>query len=467
MRQFSRTAFPLSNSRGRLAVVALLVFWAILPSTAAAQTPKAKKAKAAAPAGPADYESKNFLIHTDLSPNESQELLERLETMLKLISDYWGEPLRGGIECYVVKDLDKWPPGGIPSADGLAKIEEGAGITLSQKLSQGKNFLAKAVVYAVADRGTPQHEAVHAYCAQTFGTTGPLWYSEGMAEMGNYWRDDDRSVNIHPGVLEYLQNTPPKSLNGIVNANEFTGDSWQNYAWRWALCHMLAHNTNYAPRFLPLGLGFLEEREVSFEQVYGPMAAEISFEYLFFLEHIDQGYRVDLCSFDWNKKFTPLRGGSAVSPKVAAARGWQPSGVLVTAGEEYEYSASGKWKTAKGGSAVNGDGGSDGAGRLEGVVLKDFKLTEPFALGAYGSFAAPGDGKLYLRCQDAWNQVADNDGKLTVKLKLKGKGRPLAPPRTELSEKAELKEKPGPKGKVSAGKRQAKSSSKPEEVPAE
>src|SRR5437762_1494004 len=82
-------------------------------------------------------------------------------------------------------------------------------------------FVAKSLVFAVADRGTPQHESVHAYCGQTFGTTGPLWYSEGMAEMGNYWREGDRSVNIHPGVLEYLRNSPPKSLNDIVNANEF------------------------------------------------------------------------------------------------------------------------------------------------------------------------------------------------------------------------------------------------------
>jgi hypothetical protein len=230
-------------------------------------------------------------------------------------------------------------------------------------------------------------------------------------------------------VVEYIRGSPPKSLNEIINGNEFTGDSWQNYAWRWALCHLLANNPNYSDRFRPLGLSILEERNVTFEQVYGAMAAEISFEYVFFLQHLDIGYRVDLCRWDWKRKFTPLRGSSAVTFKVDAARGWQATGVTVTAGTEYEYSASGTWRTAKEAEPVAAEGESSGAGRLVGILMDDFQLGEPFELGAFGSLAAPGDGKLYVRCQDEWNQLADNAGKVTVKLKLKGKGTPLAPPK--------------------------------------
>src|SRR5204863_1301611 len=138
----------------------------------------------------------------------------------------------GIIECYVVKDLRKWPAGAIDPV-GLESIEDGAGVTVTRTMSQGGAFLAKATVYAIADRGTPQHEAVHAYCGQAFGRTGPLWYSEGMAEMGQYWRANDASVNAHPLVIRYLRSSRPKSLNEIVNSREYTGDSWQNYAWRW------------------------------------------------------------------------------------------------------------------------------------------------------------------------------------------------------------------------------------------
>jgi hypothetical protein len=379
---------------------------------------KPTPATSAASTGPTDYRSQNFLIHTDLSSADAKDLLERLETMLSLISSYWAKPLPGIIECYVVKDLKNWPPNAIPD-EGLPNIKAGAGVTVTRTLGN----LAKATVYAVADRGTPQHEAVHAYCGQTFGTTGPVWYSEGMAEMGQYWRKGDASVNVHDVVLDYLKKlrSTPKSLNEIVNGNEKTGDSWQNYAWRWALCHLLANNPNYAPKFRPLGLALLNRDSTSFEQVYGDMADEISFEYRFFLEHLDNGFRSDLCSWDWKKKFLQLRGAAAPVSKIVANRGWQPTAAILAANTEYEYSATGTWQTAKDGGPVNADGGDKGQGKLVGVLFKDFKLSEPFDLGAKGTLTAPSDGQLYVRCQDPWTEIGDNKGQLTFKIKLVNK----------------------------------------------
>jgi hypothetical protein len=415
----------------------------LVVGNAVAQGTRGEKGEEAdtADSKPADFTSPNFLLHTDLPAAEAKDLLERLETMLKLISAYWGRPSRGIIECYVVRDLDKWPLGSIPSEDGRAKIASGAGVTITQSISRGNDFVAKSMVYAVADHGTPQHEAVHAYCGQAFGTTGPVWYSEGMAEMGQYWKAGDFSVNVHPGVLEYLRESPPKSLNEIVNGQEFTGDSWQNYAWRWALCHLLANNKNYAERFRPLGLALLQKQSVTFEDVYGAMATEICFEYLFFLKHFDQGYRADLCSWDWKKKFISLKGASPITVKVDANRGWQPTGIIVDEGDELEFAATGTWKTTKGKEAesLTADGAEGGEGRLVAAVVKDFDLggsldlaeylSEPVDLGVYGSFAAPRAGKLYVRCQDDWNKLADNSGKLTVKIKAKGQGNPLPKPK--------------------------------------
>lgn len=388
---------------------------------------KAKKEQIKGGTGPADFTSKNFLIHTDLPPAEAQDLLKKLEIMLALIAEYWGRPPSGIIECYVVKDLSKWQ--GVPlDANGLASIEGGAGVTISRTMTRGDAFIAKSVVYAVADRGTPQHEAVHAYCAQTFGRTGPVWYSEGMAEMGQYWRQGDKSVNAHEVVIDYLRKAEPKSLNEIVNGVERTGDSWENYAWRWALCHLLANNPNYSARFRPLGLGLLTKSDMTFESTYGSMAKEISFEYLHFLKHVDQGYRVDLCHWDWKAKFKPNRNGVPASVKVDAAHGWQPSRLTLVKDDEYEYSCSGTWATDKTTTAVDANGANNGAGKLVGIVMRDYELGQPFELGAYGSFTATADGDLYLRCQDQWNEIADNKGKVSVRVKVKGKGTPLLPP---------------------------------------
>jgi hypothetical protein len=170
---------------------------------------------------PRDVRSRNFLLHTDLNDKDAEDLLERLETMLRLISKYWDQPNRKTIECYVVKDLNNWPPNSIDPV-GLASIQGKAGVTATRVRSLGRQFDAKSIVYAYANRGTPQHEAVHAYCGQTFGRTGPLWYSEGMAEMGNYWKEGDASVNCGDYVVRYIHSTPPKTLNAIVNSKEVT-----------------------------------------------------------------------------------------------------------------------------------------------------------------------------------------------------------------------------------------------------
>ena len=360
-----------------------------------------------------DFRSQHFLIHTDLTAAESKDLLERLEYMLGLISTYWAKPPQGIIEMYVVKDLRNWPTGSIPDPDGIQSVAAGGGLTVTLVLGNQ----AKSVVYAVADRGTPQHEAVHAYCGHNFGTTGPTWYSEGMAEMGQYWRKNDHSVQVHDVVIDYIRKSEPKSLNAIVNGNERTGDSWQNYAWRWALCHLLANNPNYAAQFRPLGLGILHQKPVTFESVYGAMANEVSFEYLFFLEHVCNGFRADLCWWDWKRKHTALPTGTSRLVKVAANRGWQPSGVLVKADQEYDITTTGVWKTDKMQTkGVTADGDDAGKGKLVGILFYDYQLSEPFELGATTKFKAPRDAQLHVRCQDEWSSIGDNSGMIDVKI---------------------------------------------------
>lgn len=427
----------ISSASFRRRCVLLLVITFLIPATHGFAQKKKRKGKNNAlgtvSTGPADYRSRNFLVHTDLAPDKANELLKRLETMLSLISKYWGQRNRKVIECYVVEDLSKWQTGRI-HPNGLLSIRQGAGVTMSITATRGNRSETKAVVFAVSDRGTPQHEAVHAYCAQVFGHTGPVWYSEGMAEMGQYWKKNDSSVNCHEIVLSYLQNTEPKSLNSIVNGEEFTGDTWQNYAWRWALCHLLANNPNYAQRFRPLGLAILTKKNgASFNQTYGLMKKEIVFEYLFFLEHLDLGYRVDLCRFDWKTKFRSIRGARPATASIEAKKGWQPSRLLLKAGREYEYAASGSWKLSKTGNSLSADGDDDGHGKLMGVILQDnggaYELGKPFEVGSYGSFTPETEGQLWLRCADEWHQLADNSGKLSVKLKLKGEGQPLPKPK--------------------------------------
>ena len=372
------------------------------------------------------YRTRNFAVKTDIPAAEAQELLERLETMLVLISKYWGRPNTQSIDMFVVRDVSKWPAG-LLDAEGLQHIQAGGGVThgqTQQNARTGEIVASRAVVYAVADRGTPQHEAVHAYCILNFGRMGPTWYSEGMAEMGQYWRDNDFAVNCHPEVIKYLKSEEPKLLTEITDLNQKSGDSWQNYAWRWALCHLLANNTNYAPRFHPLGMALLNGQRSSFEDVYGPMAKEISFEYSQFLLNFDQGYRADLCSWDWKAKFNGVLT-RPLNAKIKAAGGWQPSRLYVKEGMSYAYSTKGEWSLSKDAEKLTAAGVGDdltdtgrttaGQGRLEAVIFHDYQLTDPIPLGESGTFTATKEGKLFLRCRDSWAELGDNTGEITVK----------------------------------------------------
>ena len=369
--------------------------------------------------------SPHFAFLTDVSDREARIILDKLERMAGLLERYFGRRPGGVVEGFIVRDLNVFPAGTFSEPLGVAKIREGAGVCFNLSLGGQR----KAMLYACVDHGVIQHECTHGFCHMTFGSTGPTWLSEGVAELGNYWQDGEQDVDIEPVVMAYLQRAEPKrSLGEIATPGREPAGGWQDYAWRWALCHLLANNPNYADRFRPLAVALMEGRpDVSFESVYGPVARELSFEYDQFLRNVGNGYRADLTAWPWKAKFRPLpASGGSVKATIRAASGWQASGLQVEKGVVYVVDADGTWRTAPAGASVAADGDATGHGRLVGAVLrgqvgeKDAAAAEPYALGdtiplgIRRSFVAPADGRLFLRCEDDWTQLADNAGELAV-----------------------------------------------------
>ena len=363
---------------------------------------------------PQDYRSRNFLIHTDLPNDDAEALLQKMETMLKIISRYWGAPNRKAIECYVVDNVDYWPDGSLPPA--VRNTVRLGGITIAQGSRRGNQFNMNAIVYASNSYGTPQHEAVHAYCYQTFGVTGPTWYAEGMAELGNYWVEDNATVTAPDYVIQYLKRSPRKSLEEITDNRQRTGDGWQNYTWRWALCHFLVNNSNYYDRFRPMGVGFLTGRPSTFARSYASKMEELEFEFRFFVDHLERGFDIDRCVWNWKARYREQKGTRPVVARVRADKGWQPSGLKVVSGQEYRLTTEGMWRTSGDGEAVLADGEPAGTGKLIGILFNDYELSTPFELGADGTFTAVDDGQLLLRCRDEWNQLGDNKGTISVEI---------------------------------------------------
>ena len=375
------------------------------------------------PGEPRLKRSAHFTLHTDISDRQAQVLLAKLETMYELVSGYYQARPRNSIECYVVSDLKKWPAEQFDE-EQREKILGQAGVTMSSAPMANNGRIrgpTKSVVYSCDDHGVAQHEAVHAFCGQTFGSPGPTWYAEGMAEMGQYWKKGNMAVDINPRVANYLATAKPQKLKEIVRLDQTTGDSWQNYSWRWVLCHLLASNPNYSKRFKQLGINLMKQgrdpakRVDSFDNAFGPIADEISFEYDQFVENFGNGYRADLCVWDWKTKAKKLSGSRKVKTKVNAQAGWQATKAFLVGGTTYSYEASGNWQFEPTGE-VDADGSAGGQGRLVGVIFEDFKLGEPFELGVKGEFNAYSDGQLYVRCQDDWTSLGDNSGAIELKL---------------------------------------------------
>jgi hypothetical protein len=368
------------------------------------------------PRAPRVVRSKHFQFTTDVSDRQWEILSDKLETMVTLLTAYFDRAPKGAIQGFIVRDLSGWPEGVLKDPAGIAKIRAGAGLCVSQSVGRW----AQAVVYSCDDHGVVQHECTHAFCTMTLGSTGPTWLAEGLAEMSQYWKADETSVNVPSQVLNYIKESKPKrTLGEIAVPGRVPAGTWQEYAWRWALCHLLANNPNYSSRFKPLAIALMSKQpNVSFGSVYGPAAKELSFEYDLFLQSLDNGYEARLCAWQWGRKFKPLGRGGRSKVNVAAKYGWQATGLKLSAGQSYDVAAVGEWTIAADGSICSADGDANGRGRLIGVVFNDYKLSAPMELGARKSFVAPVDGDLYLRCMDDWQTLADNDGELTVHLQM-------------------------------------------------
>jgi hypothetical protein len=367
--------------------------------------------------------SEHFVLYTDISDRSAAVLLDKLERMFTLVGKYYTKRPRKPIECYVVSDMNKFP--NLPP-NAIESISTGAGITMARQMlnaQSGEIVDVEAIVYSCDDHGVVQHEAVHCFCNLTFGSPGPIWYAEGMAEMGQYWKPDELGVNVDPVVIDYLTSAEKKPLDEIVKAGQITGDSWQAYAWRWALCHLLASHPAHSAKFRKLGVEMMIEKDgANFETCYGDVARQLAFEYDQFVRNFGNGYRVDLCAWDFKTKPSKLLGNERVSQEINAAAGWQSTTLEIVKGESYDYIAQGKWKIRKDGEELDGNGDESGNGQLVGAIFTTvagkYQLSEPIELSAKGTLVAPASGHLYVRCQEDWTELADNEGELKLYFRL-------------------------------------------------
>lgn len=368
---------------------------------------------------PRTLRSEHFILHTDASDHQSKVLLAKLETMFGLVGDYYSRRPAVPIEVYVVEDLGRWERRKLPPA-AMVKISQQTGVTVITNSPRQ----SRAVVYSCNDDRIVQHESVHAFCVQAFGGLGPVWYAEGMAELGLYFNADAMGVQIDPVVAEFLKTSPPKTVAEIISQPQSTGDTWQQYAWRWAMCHFLSTNQNYRRRFKNLGVRMMTEPSLTdgssaakdsngaafFDATFARQRQELDFEFAHFLNHLDNGVHAAAMRIQWDRTPKSLQQQQVANQTIKSDRGWQVVGVATQAGQSLDIAIQGQWQTSI-------DSGPLVARVLVGVMGNSegrYKMSQPQRIAGKCQFIAPMDGQLVFRCDEGFNQLHDNEGAVEV-----------------------------------------------------
>jgi hypothetical protein len=374
-----------------------------------------------------------------------------LEETLGRASKYWGRALPGKIEVFLVDRLEQWPADAFPLREARIVLKHIGGSTAIDWPDAGRHVKLRTCVYATNRKGIAEHEIVHAYCFQTFGRGGPDWYQEGMAEVLAR-PASSRDVLCRQETLELLKAADALSVTRIVRRVAFTKElrhsverfqslpgqpkaqfafdlaAWSRadgqvladtrlaYAESWALCQLLHESPNYRRAFRLLGRAMLAKGNVCPATALEPVREQIDFELRQFQQHLANGYRIDLCSWPWKAEFVPLADDESTSLSLAARGGFQATRVLVDPDQEYHFQAVGNWCLASDGASLDANGGPDGWGGIQAVILDELQLSAPFALSPDCAFRPSRSGKLYLRCRDRWHQLGDNHGHLEVRL---------------------------------------------------
>ena len=407
------------------------------------------------------YRGRGLEVYSELAPDAARRVAAAAGNSLVAGATLFGLRQTPPIRLFTWSDASAWPTEELPDGpkfalrggppyvqttwNSLTTTYSIAGVEYGREGQDERS----AAVWTAAERGGPERNVVQALAAMAL-TDAPDWYVDGAAELARYHERGETAVRISPEDLVFLTAADRPALRATLEAEARPGDSLEDrnlaaYPWRWALAHVAAFNPNYKARYALLGPALANGQPVTFDGAFGQVEPQIAFEWGHFLDHLEQGVRPDLTAWDWNAAARPLNDRRPITARIDAGRGWQASNAAVTAGEKVVYEASGDWTVGPDeprpaaadpladpdpdaaragrtrrelGDDLTAAGGPDGRGRLVAAVFDPrlMSLSDEIELSESGTFAAPAGGNLVLRCRDAWGQLDDNRGQITVKL---------------------------------------------------
>jgi hypothetical protein len=294
------------------------------------------------------------------------------------------------------------------------------------------------------------HEATHAFMFENFSSAGPPWCMEGMAEFlaTHTWDGIQLQLRQMPKTKEDVpywgrikiikdQVAEKKGLmiQEIMNFGSDAQLRLDAYAWSWAACSFLdthpAFQKTFREHLKNIG-DSSPEFSLDLVKAYGEQWFQVRQQWQVFVMNIEYGFDIARESIDV-VEVRPLELAAEVIP-VRADRGWQSTGLRVTAGMKLAITATGRfvihreesenqpqgipWESEAGGITLRYHRGQP-LGKLlialdEPQQLGETGLSNYGPVGAGGDIMIPSDGVLYFRVNDSPSELAANEGTLQV-----------------------------------------------------
>ncbi len=396
------------------------------------------------------YASKHLELYTDIDPEIAKHLPGLVDQLYVALEKYFGPlpPDREGrvfqMTGYIMADRRLFRETGLLPED-LPAFNHGR--------HRGAEFWMNNQKYEYYLRHLMLHEATHCFMTITRQNQllPPVWYMEGMAELfGTHSVADDGTATFRTmpddkkayaglGRITLVQTAVKEgrfhSLDQVfaLTVNEFLSD--EAYAWSWALCKFLDTHPRYRDEFRKLGDAPSRDNFLDrFQEAFRDDANNMRTEWALYAHHLEDGYEIESAAiaFKAGQSLSAVNAEKTVTLK--ADRGWQSSEVAVEEGKKYAVAAAGRftlaqepkpWISEPDGISFRYFGGRP-LGQLIGCIRTETPASIPSAksmrqiipLGANQTFTAPQSGTLYLRLNDAWNQLSDNTGTATVRIRL-------------------------------------------------
>ncbi len=296
------------------------------------------------------------------------------------------------------------------------------------------------------------HEGTHGFMNEALGGSGSPWYREGMAEMSatHAYQDGQLRLGYFParreevprlGRIELVQTATAtggvKPLGAVLNYDNRAHLENEPYAWCWALAKFLDTHARYQERFRSLprhvrDLNFTER----FSELFARDWSELDEEWQLFAGSLQYGHDIARTAIDFKPGVRLAASGASVD--VLADRGWQNSGLRLVSGNNYRFTAEGRfqvddkpmvWWSEPGGVTIRYHDGRP-LGMLLGVVRPGqprrprsgeelegrSPFLAPFEIGTGTTLKPEVSGTLYLKINDSPGELDDNAGRVQVRV---------------------------------------------------